>query len=169
MTQPARVVLLRHAEKPANDEEIHLSELGQKRAHALASWATNCPAWQTNERPVAVFACKPTPKAPSLRSIETITPLAEQLQLPVQTPFPAKNPAGLAKQILSDPNLKGKTVIVCWGRDELPELAGCLGVRSGADKWGKNVFNRIWLVTYSGAGAELRDLPQQLLPEDAKK
>lgn len=167
--QPARIILLRHAEKPANEADIHLSERGQQRARALAGWATNSPAWETNDRPAAVFACKPTAKAPSLRPIETITPLAAQLQLPVQTPFSAKNPAALARQILDDPALNGKTVVICWGRDELPQLAGGLGIKSGPGKWRKNVFDRIWLITFRDSTAGLSDLPQQLLPGDARK
>ena len=169
VAQPARIILLRHAEKPANESDIHLSERGQQRAHALAGWATNSPAWGTNDQPSAVFACKPTTKARSLRPIETITPLAERLKLNVQTPYPAKDPSALAQLILKDPALKGKTVIICWARDELPELAGCFGVKSGPVKWGKNVFDRFWLITFSGASPELKDRPQRLLADDASR
>jgi len=169
VAQPARIVLLRHAEKPANDAEIHLSEVGQQRARALASWATNSPAWGTNEIPSAVFACQPTIKAPSLRASETITPLAEKLHLPIQMPFPAKDPSALAKRILSDPKLKGKTVIICWARDELPELAASLGVKSGAAKWGKNVFNRAWVITFLDSGPILKEISQNLLPADSPR
>lgn len=164
--QPAQIILLRHAEKPADAADIHLSERGQQRAQALAGWATNSPAWKTNDRPVAVFACRPTPKASSLRAIETITPLALQLQLPVQTPFSAKNAAALTRQILDDPALKGKTVAICWVRDELPQLAKAFGVKSGGEKWKKNVFDRFWLLTFQNSTATLNDLPQQLLPGD---
>ncbi len=164
--QPARIILLRHAEKPADETEIHLSERGQERARALTAWATNSPAWGTNDRPAAVFACKPTLKAPSQRAIETITPFATRLQLPVQTPFSAKNYAALARQILNDPTLKGKTVVICWVHDELPQLAQSFGVKFGGDKWKKNVFDRVWLITYQDSGAVLNELPQQLLPGD---
>ena len=162
--QPARIILLRHAEKPANEADIHLSERGQQRAQALTAWATNSPAWGTNDRPVAIFACKPTPKAPSLRAIETITPLAAQLKLPVQTPFSARNAAALARQILDDPALKGKTVVICWVHDELPQLAQSFGVKSGGDKWKKNVFDRAWLITFQDSTAILSELPQPSPP-----
>ena len=167
--QPSRIILLRHAEKPVNDAEIHLSDRGRQRALALEGWSTNSPVWGTNERPVAVFACKPTVKAPSRRSVETITPLAAQLKLPVQTPFPAKNPDALAHQILTDPALNGKTVVICWARDEIPQLAGCLGIKSNDLKWHKNVFDRVWLITFQDSTAVLSDLPQHVLTGDAEK
>ena len=164
--QPARIILLRHAEKPADAADIHLSERGQQRAQALAGWATNSPAWKTNDRPAAVYASRPTPKASSQRAIETLTPLATRLQLTVQTPFSAKNYAALARQILDDPTLKGKTVVICWVRDELPQLAKAFGVKSGGEKWKKNVFDRFWLITFQNSTATLSNLPQQLLPGD---
>jgi len=167
--QPARIILLRHAEKPADETDIHLSERGQERAQALTAWATNSPAWGASNRPAAVFACQPTPKAPSLRAIETIKPLATRLGLPVQTPFSAKNYAALSRQILDDPALKGKTVVICWVHDELPQLAKSFGVKSGGEKWKKDVFDRVWLITYQDSAAVLNELPQQLIPGDTSK
>ena len=75
----------------------------------------------------------------------------------------------MAKQILSDPNLKGKTVIICWARDELPELAREFGVKSGADKWGKNVFNRVWVINFGDAVPRLSEFSQNLLPGDSPR
>jgi hypothetical protein len=164
--QPARIILLRHAEKPADETDIHLSERGRERAQALTAWATDSPVWGTNDQPVAVFACKPTPEAPSQRAIKTITPLATRLGLSVQTPFSAKNYAALAQQILNDPALNGKSVVICWVRDELPLLAQSFGVKSGGKKWKKDVFDRVWLITFRDSVSVLNELPQQLLPRD---
>lgn len=167
--QPARIILLRHAEKPASEADIHLSERGRERARALAAWATNSPVWPTNEPPVVVFACQPTGQAPSVRAVETITPLAAQLRLPVQTPFAAKDAPALARQILDDPALKGKTVVICWVRDELPLLARSFGVKAGGGKWKKETFDRVWLITFQNASPVLTELPQTLAPAAAEK
>lgn len=166
LAQPERIILLRHAEKPADEADIHLSERGRQRADALADWATNSPAWGTNNRPAAVFACKPTAKAPSLRSIETVTPLAARLQLPVQTPFSAKKFAPLAQQILNDPAFNGKTIVICWARDELPQLAESFGVATGSVVCKSKTFDRLWITTLQDTRAVAVSLPQKLLPGD---
>lgn len=167
LAQPERIVLLRHAEKPADEADIHLSERGRQRAAALADWATNSPAWKTTDRPAAIFACKPTAKAPSLRAIETVTPLAARLSLPVQTPFSAKNFAPLARQILDDPALTGKTVVICWTRDELPQLAEAFGVAPGSIVCKSKTFDRLWVITFQATHAVATRLPQKLLPGDS--
>ena len=167
LAQPGRIILLRHAEKPESEADIHLSERGRQRAAALADWAMHSPAWETNCPPAAVFACKPTANAPSLRSIETITPLAARLQLPVQTPFSAKKFAALARQILDDPALNGKTAVICWTRDELPKLAESFGVAPGSVVCKSKSFDRLWVVTFQDARAVATNLPQKLLPGDA--
>ena len=38
--QPARVIVIRHAEKPDDPENSHLSEDGQVRAQRLVKWLT---------------------------------------------------------------------------------------------------------------------------------
>jgi hypothetical protein len=101
-----------------------------------------------------------------VRAIETVTPLAAQLKLPVQTPFSAKNYAALAQQIQTDPALKGKIVVICWPRDELPQLAKSFGVKSGGEKWKKDAFDRVWIITFQDSSVVLSNLPQQLLPGD---
>ena len=167
LAQPERIILLRHAEKPVDEADIHLSERGRQRAAALADWATNSPAWKTNNRPAAIFACKPNAKAPSVRAIETITPLAARLSLSVQTPFFPKNFAPLARQILDDPALSGKTVVLCWTRDELPQLAESFGVAPGSVVCKSKTFDRLWVVTFRDKRAVATRLPQKLLPGDS--
>ena len=169
LAQPERIILLRHAEKPADEADIHLSERGRQRAAALADWATNSPAWKTNDRPAAIFACKPTAKAPSLRSIETVTPLAARLSLRVQTQFFPKNFAPFARQILDDPALNGQTVVICWTRDELPQLAEAFGVAPGSVVCKSKTFDRLWVVTFRDKRAVVTRLPQKLLSGDAAR
>jgi hypothetical protein len=41
----------------------------------------------------------------------------------------------LAKHILSDPNLAGKTVVICWVHDYLPALAKAFGVKPEPARW----------------------------------
>jgi hypothetical protein len=60
LARPARVILLRHAEKPPDESNVHLSERGESRARALAVFLTTKPAFVTNGLPAALFAPKVT-------------------------------------------------------------------------------------------------------------
>jgi hypothetical protein len=73
----------------------------------------------------------------------------------------------LAKHVLSDPGLDGKTVIVCWIHDYLPALAKGLGVKPEPARWKGSVYDRVWVITYTEHRAVLANLPQNLLPGDS--
>ena len=169
LARPARVILLRHAEKPPNESNVHLSERGESRAHALVAFLTTKPAFVTNGLPAALFAPKVPRRGHSRRPYETLEPLAEHLRLSVQTPYGPSDYAALAKHVLSDPGLDGKTVIVCWIHDYLPALAKGLGVKPEPARWKGSVYDRVWLITYTDHRAVLTNLPQNLLPGDSTK
>jgi hypothetical protein len=167
--RPAQVILLRHAEKPRDESNVHLSERGESRARALVAFLTTKPAFVTNGLPVALFAPKSTSRGHSRRPYETLAPLAEHLQLSVQMPYGSSDYAALAKHVLSDPGLNGKTVIVCWIHDYLPALAKAFGVKPEPARWKSSVYDRVWVITYKDHRAGLADLPQKLLPGDSVK
>jgi len=145
---PAQIILLRHAEKPADPEDPHLSPAGVKRAEQLVSFITKDPAMSRLGLPVAVFATQTTKHDNGQRTQETVAPLARALKLPVQTPFLSKNYAALARQILANPAYAGKTVLICWTRDEIPKLAAALGVKPRPSKWKESVFDRVYVISY---------------------
>jgi hypothetical protein len=169
LARPARVILLRHAEKPPNESNVHLSERGESRAHALVAFLTTKPAFVTNGLPAALFAPKVPRRGHSRRPYETLEPLAEHLRLSVQTPYGPSEYASLAKHVLSDPGLDGKTVIVCWIHDYLPALAKAMGVKPEPAHWKGSVYDRVWVITYADHRAILANLPQNLLPGDSTK
>src|SRR5947209_13654180 len=112
--QPAQIILIRHAEKPADPEALHLSKEGRKRAKALVPFLTNSPALTQHGLPVALFAAQPTKHGHGLRTQETIAPLAKALHLKIETPFLSENYPALAKLILNNPKYEGKAVLICW-------------------------------------------------------
>ncbi|MBU6401848.1 MAG: histidine phosphatase family protein [Verrucomicrobia bacterium] len=166
---PAQIILLRHAEKPLNQREVHLSAQGRQRAVALVPFLTTTPALVTNGLPVALFATRPTRHDHSRRPYETLTPLAQHLRLRIQTPYPAAGYAALAERILADPAYDGKTVVVCWVHTHLPALAKALGVRAKVPSWPGGVYDRVWVITYQGTEASFSSLPQALLPGDSTR
>ena len=169
LARPAEVILLRHAEKPSDESDVHLSETGKKRARALVQFFTNASALMTNGPPAALFAARPVSRSHSQRPQETLKPLAEHLKLPILTPHTATEFAGLAKKILKDPAYQGKTVIVCWVHDFLPQLAEALGVKPRPGPWKGSVFDRVWVISYRDHQALLATLPQKLLPGDVEQ
>ena len=155
VTRPAQIILIRHAEKPANPEDPHLSPAGVKRAERLVSFITTDPAMTRSSLPVAVFATLTTKHDTGQRTQETVTPLARALKLPVQAPYLGKDYAALAKLILTNPAYAGKTVLICWNHEEIPQLAAALGVTPEPPKWKGSVFDRVYVISYPGGTAAL--------------
>src|ERR1035437_2069778 len=135
LARPARIILLRHAEKPPDESNVHLSERGESRARALVALLEVRSVLGANGPPAALFAPKVTRRGHSRRPYETLEPVAERLKLSIQMPYGPSDYAALAKDVLSDPSLDGKTVIVCWIHDHLPALAKALGVKPEPARW----------------------------------
>ena len=169
LARPARVILLRHSEKPPDESNVQLSERGESRARALVALLATKSALGTNGPPAALFAPKVTRRGHTFRPYETLKPAAEHLKLSVQMPYGPDDYAALVKQILSDTNLDGKTVIICWIHDYLPALAKAFGVKPEPARWKGSVYDRVWVITYENQRAILADLPQNLLPGDSKE
>ena len=153
--RPAQIILIRHADKPADPENPHLSRAGVKRAERLVSFITTDPAMTRFGLPVAVFATRTTKDGNGQRTQETVAPLARALRLPVQTPFPGKDYAALASLILADPAYAGKTVLICWNHEAIPQLAAALGVTPEPPKWQGRVFDRVYIISYRDGRAAL--------------
>jgi len=165
-TTPARIVLLRHAEKPADERDIHLSAQGQERAQALVGYFAARLGIDTNHPPAALFATKPTRGAPSVRSRETLQPIADRLQVPIRQPVKAADFGNLARHLLEHPDYRGRTVVVCWAHDEMGDFARALGAKPKPKNWKKDVFDTVWVITYRHGKPDFQSHPQQLLPGD---
>lgn len=169
VAKPARVILFRHAEKPADENDIHLSERGRERARALVSFFATQFGVSTNLPPAALFATRQTRGAASLRTRETLEPLAIALKLPIHAPEKAADFALLARRLLESPDYDGKTVVVCWVHDELGDFARALGATPKPKDWKKDDFDRVWVISFKTNGIRCKTILQQLLPGDASE
>ncbi|MFM8274124.1 MAG: histidine phosphatase family protein [Gemmata sp.] len=166
-THPARVLIIRHAEKPDDQSDRRLSATGKNRAAALHELFEKSEARpEPFPRPEFIFAAGPSKN--SDRSEETVAPLAKRLGLKLDARFGHESYDALAKELLGNPKYAGKTVLICWHHGNIPELAQALGYPEVPDKWKDGVFDRVWEVTYTGGKAMLHKRPQALLPGDAK-
>ena len=164
---PARILIIRHAEKPAKGEPSDdLSPEGFKRAEALpqlfgASAARSRPL----AKPDFIFAAAKSKH--SNRSVETVTPLAKKLALDIDSSYGDKEAVKLARELLTNRRYAGKTILICWHHGRIPELARALKATDAPDTWSNDDFNRVWQIEYDALGkASFRDLPQRLLQED---
>ena len=73
----------------------------------------------------------------------------------VQTPYHGKDYADLAALILSTSAYAGKTVVVCWNHEKIPELAAALGVTPMPPKWRGSVFDSVYVISYNNGKARL--------------
>jgi hypothetical protein len=153
--RPAQIILIRHADKPADSKNPHLSQAGGQRAERLVSFVTTDPAMTRFGLPMAVFATRTTKDDNGQRTQETVAPLARVLKLPVQTPFLGKDYAALAHLILANPVYAGKTVLICWNHEEIPQLAAALGVTPEPPKWKGSVYDQVYLISYHDDTAAL--------------
>jgi hypothetical protein len=167
--QPTQVILLRHAEKPDDPAAVHLSSRGEERARALISLLGHGSPLTTNAPVAALYATRITKHDRSQRTGETLDPLAKHLSLRVNSLFSSDQYASLAASVLRNPAYRGKTVIVCWTHHDIARLAGALGVHPAPPPWKDKIFDRLWLITFPSSHAQLRDVPQHLLPSDAKR
>ena len=166
--QPAQIILLRHAEKPADKAEVHLSSRGRERAQALVALLGRQSPFTTNTPVAALYATRVTKHDRSQRTGQTLAPLSQDLGLPVNTAFGSDEYASLAASILSNPTYRGRTVIICWTHVEIVRLVEALGVKPKPPPWKDKVFDRLWVITVTSSGATLRNLPQRLLSGDSR-
>lgn len=167
---PRAVLLLRHAEKPPETSpSVDLTLEGKARAEKLKELFTlsvNRP--EPFPTPDFIFAAQNSKH--SHRAVETVTPLAEQLKLTVNTDFTNEAFADLVKEILHNPKYANKTVLICWHHGNLPIIASLLKAHEAPASWKSSDFDRIWELDYSKhGGTTFRDRPQRLMANDHEK
>lgn len=175
MTEPSRIQLIRHAEKPRDGEvgvaadgtpdPLSLSVAGWQRAGALvrAFAAATAPL----ARPRHLLAARPTEAHPSTRPLATLTPLAQALGVGVDSTWSAdEDPDRVAAALRA---LDGPA-LVCWRHDTLPALADALLQRHEAPPhWPEERYDLVWIVQLDGPRWNLVQHPQRLLPGDREQ
>jgi hypothetical protein len=138
MSFPLFILVMRHAEKPQDASDPNLSPAGEARA---ASLATYVPA--TFGTPDFIFAAAIS--ADSARPVETVTPLSNQVGVPIDDKIADKDYAKLANDLLTKDKYAGRRVVVCWHHGHIPGLLAALGAPSGSypSPWNPEVFNLI--------------------------
>ena len=137
-TGPQRILLMRHAEKTGELDDIHLSKQGDKRAQKLATYIP-----ETFGVPDYIFAAARSKR--SIRSIETMQPLAAAIGKPVRCDVEDRQFSALVDNLMSGPEYRGSLVIICWHHGKLAGIAKALGAPPGTypDPWSEDVYDLI--------------------------
>jgi len=179
---PKTVLIIRHAEKTGDKEDIHLSEQGKQRAEMLYQLFEPSKD-RPNPFPKPDFIFAAAHHKDSQRPLETITPCATKWKMSINNLFDSKLPPpdadkknaklnmyNLRDEIFGDSTYFGKTILICWRHSTLPELAKTFKATKVPEKWDDNVFDRVWLISYNDEGAaKFEDLPQRLMKGDSEK
>ena len=157
---PAQVILIRHAEKPLEGNELTIE--GQKRAAALATYFTKAPEVLRFGPPAALYAMRPAREDSSVRPIQTLTPLASVLNLKINTDYSNDQYLEMVRAIKNNPAYLGKMVLICWEHHVIPEIARAFGAAQAPKKWHGHVFDRVWILTFNPKGVAFEDIPELL-------
>ncbi|PWT87268.1 MAG: hypothetical protein C5B55_15055 [Blastocatellia bacterium] len=177
-----KIMLLRHAEKPAKDNVPYgvtlsgerssesLQVRGWQRAGALANLLTSLNGsfpYKHLARPHFIFASKPLRRKGSRRPIETIIPLAEKLGITINSSYPRYDFDGMVEEAFF---CKG-VVLICWQREYIPKIAEhILDHRNLAPlKWPEERFDVIWVfdLDRSSGRYKFKQVPQRLMLGDS--
>ena len=167
-SQPAEIILIRHAEEPNSGNSVHLSSRGRERAQALVGFFLNDPRVTQHGVPYVLLAEHPHPGA-SVRSRETLEPLGQALGKPVATPVFGENFSVLANSIRANPRYRGKTIVISWSHRYLSDFAAALGANPRPPAWNKNTFDRAYVLMLTRSGYKLTNIPQRLLAGDSQR
>lgn len=177
-------MIIRHAEDPYKpgepfgitsdgvaDSKRSLIVRGWTRAGALVSLfdprdheGNRLPTRPHLDRPTAVFAHNPGAED-SMRSWQTVTPLASALNLEVDTRFTQRQVAELAAMVSG---IRGSTLIA-WRHEQIAEIVSHFGNVEPAPPalWPENRYDMVYVLTRNhNGGWNFRQLPQMLLAGD---
>ena len=148
LAAPAQVLIIRHAEKP--EDGNGLSEKGFKRALALVQYFKSNPDVTQHGTPAAIFAMKPKDENGSIRAIQTVSPLAQNLGLPIFSSILRDDLNSLVSKVMTDQSYNGKMVLICWEHKVIPDMAKIFGVNPRPSDWPGDDFETVFEIDFTG-------------------
>lgn len=176
-----KVMLIRHAEKPLGSsgpygvspegerDKESLTVRGWQRAGALAQLFAPAGGIFQDEslaRPQFLYASKPKRQNGSMRSVETITPLAEKLVIRINSNYTRSETA----EMLADALACDGVVLICWQQEYLPEIANRIldDETTAPQDWHEDRYDVVWVLDLDPESGRygFRQVPQLLLVGD---
>jgi hypothetical protein len=171
----AKIMLIRHAEKPNGDGGPGLMPNGAENPRALT-----LTGWKRANALVGLFnpADGALPRAPlakpaslfasgseSLRPKQTIAPLAAALNLSIRTFL-----KGQEVELVAAVKKAEDPVLISWQHEAIPEIASL--IRGNPDgvppKWPADRFDLVWVFDLQPSGAwSFAQVPELVMPGDS--
>jgi broad specificity phosphatase PhoE len=130
------IIFFRHAEQTSYDEaDPPLSEAGQRRVAELTRQLVDADVVAGID---AIYS------TPYIRSLETARPIADQLDLPINS-YAADDTEEILDTILK--NHKGKIILVIGHSNTLPVLIANLGASKKVPAIAQNEFDNIYIIS----------------------
>lgn len=163
---PARVMLIRSAEIPEHGNGLSLR--GQERALAYVPFFQATDYLQDFGWPVAIYAHRQTSAEPTVRTLLTVGPLAQALNLPIFDKYGHNDIANLVAEIKNTPAYEGKAVLICWGNERMWQIAEQFGVKPPPKPWPNEAHDRVWVIDIKyKEPVAFKNYPQRLLYGDS--
>ena len=176
MPTNTNILLIRHAEKPANGSLLAVP--GQERAAAYTIYFQN---FATNGgRPLKLnYLFATADSNASQRPRLTLEPLAQALDLKLNSKHSNSDYLKVADVILQKPKYDNSDILICWHHGKILKLAEALGVDPGklppsanwpSPEWPDDVFGWVLQICYGADGkidtAQTLCLNQRLMYDD---
>ncbi|WP_405122678.1 flagellar basal body-associated protein FliL [Pseudomonas sp. M20] len=162
------VLIIRHAEKPEVGRELNAR--GEQRAAAYADYFTSLQLDDQILTPHRLIATADS--AQSIRPRQTLIPLSQRLQLPIEQPF-ANNDVDKLVSSLRKSN-QAKTVLIAWHHSHINKLIAAFGgdgpMLIGQPKWPVDVYDWLVVLRFDDKGHLIQSrsekVQEQLMPGD---
>ena len=181
LRRATKIMLLRHAEKPAKDDAPYgVNRKGERSKESLAVRGWQRAGALTNlfvpanghfqhpalAKPQFLYASKPLVRKGSRRPLQTIVPLAEKLALQINSDFQRSDFESMLEEVFSH---KG-VVLICWQREYIPDIASLIlgNNKIAPSDWPEDRFDMIWVfdLDRSSSRYKFKQVPQKLLGGD---
>ena len=165
---PRQIILVRHGEKDIPENSPDLNARGFARAAALPSFFTRNSEVLAFGPIASIYAMKPKDEDGSRRPIQTVTPTAKVLGLPIHADLTKKMVTELVNAVIHDPEAQGKTVLICWEHKMIPIITEAFGATSAPKDWDGSIYDRAWILRTTANGTiEFLNVAEHVLPGDS--
>ncbi|WP_246226512.1 flagellar basal body-associated protein FliL [Pseudomonas atagonensis] len=165
------VLIVRHAEKPEVGRELNAR--GEQRATAYADYFDPLKLGGQALIPQRLIATADS--AESMRPWQTLIPLSQRLQLPIEQPY-ANNDVDKLVELLRKKN-QAKTVLIAWHHGHINKLIAAFGgdgpALIGQPKWPVDVYDWLIVLRFDDKGqlilSRSQKIQEHLLPGDIEQ
>ena len=146
------LLVVRHAEKPAQEGDSGLSPAGEARAKAYAGYFQH---FSVDGTPIAIDTLIASADSnESARPRLTLEPLSKATGIPIQTPFANKQVKDAAHWI--EAGQTRKAALIAWHHGKLAKLLEKLGADPSTllpdGVWPEDVYNWVIVLRYDASG-----------------